>query len=118
MGDATKKQALDKLHGMVNKIGYPDKWRDYSSLEIARDDFAGNVDRATVFESQRQLAKIGKPLDRGEWQMTPPTVNAYYDPQMNDINFPGRRAAAAAVRSQDWTTRRTTATPAPPSATS
>jgi putative endopeptidase len=88
MGDATKKQALEKLHGMVNKIGYPDKWRDYSSVRIARDDFAGNVSRAAEFEQKRQLAKIGKPLDRGEWQMTPPTVNAYYDPQMNDINFP------------------------------
>jgi putative endopeptidase len=88
MGEETKKQALAKLHGMVDKIGYPDKWRDYSSLDIVRGDFAGNVDRATRFESRRQLAKIGKPLDRGEWQMTPPTVNAYYDPQMNDINFP------------------------------
>src|SRR5260370_24584757 len=88
MGDATKKQALEKLHGMVNKIGYPDQWRDYSSVRIARDDFFGNVSRAVEFESKRQLAKIGKPVDRGEWQMTPPTVNAYYDPQMNDINFP------------------------------
>ena len=73
---------------MVNKIGYPDKWRDYSSLRIERGDFVGNVERATEFESQRQLAKIGKPVDRSEWHMTPPTVNAYYDPQMNDINFP------------------------------
>jgi putative endopeptidase len=88
MGPETKKQALEKLHGVVNKIGYPDKWRDYSSVEVKRDDFLGNVQRATVFESKRQLAKIGKPLDRGEWNMTPPTVNAYYDPQMNDINFP------------------------------
>jgi endothelin-converting enzyme/putative endopeptidase len=88
MGEETKKQAFAKLHGMVDKIGYPDKWRDYSALDIVRGDFAGNVDRATVFESRRQLAKIGQPLDRGEWQMTPPTVNAYYDPQMNDINFP------------------------------
>jgi putative endopeptidase len=88
MGDATKKQALEKLHGMVNKIGYPDKWRDYSSVRIDRGDFHGDVSHAIEFESKRQLAKIGKPLDRGEWQMTPPTVNAYYDPQMNDINFP------------------------------
>jgi predicted metalloendopeptidase len=72
---------------MVNKIGYPDKWRDYSSLAIVRGDFLGNVDRATIFESKRELAKIGKPVDRGEWGMTP-TVNAYYNPQMNDINFP------------------------------
>jgi endothelin-converting enzyme/putative endopeptidase len=88
MGPETKKQALEKLHAMVNKIGYPDKWRDYSTVEIHRNDFLGNVKRATVFESKRQLAKIGKPLDRGEWGMTPPTVNAYYNPQMNDINFP------------------------------
>jgi putative endopeptidase len=88
MGEATKKQALEKLHGMINKIGYPDKWRDYGAVEVIRSDFIGNADRADVFESKRQLAKIGKPVDRGEWQMTPPTVNAYYDPQMNDINFP------------------------------
>jgi endothelin-converting enzyme/putative endopeptidase len=88
MGPETKKQALEKLHAVVNKIGYPDKWRDYSSVDIKRDDFVGNVHRATMFESRRQLAKIGKPLDRGEWGMTPPTVNAYYNPQMNDINFP------------------------------
>jgi endothelin-converting enzyme/putative endopeptidase len=88
MGDATKQRALGKLHTIVNKIGYPDKWRDYSSITIARDDYFGNVERATAFESRRQLAKIGKPVDKTEWQMTPPTVNAYYDPQMNDINFP------------------------------
>ena len=88
MGEETKKRAIEKLHGVVNKIGYPDKWRDYSSIKISRDDYFGNVDRAAVFESRRQLNKIGKPVDRGEWQITPPTVNAYYDPQMNDINFP------------------------------
>jgi endothelin-converting enzyme/putative endopeptidase len=88
LGPATKQEALKKLHTIVNKIGYPDRWRDYSSVKIARDDFLGNVVRAAVFESRRQLNKIGKPLDRGEWGMTPPTVNAYYDPQMNDINFP------------------------------
>ncbi len=88
MGDETKKQALEKLHGIRNKIGYPDKWRDYSSVEVKRDDFFGNVERSATFESHRELAKIGKPLDRGEWGMTPPTVNAYYNPQMNDINFP------------------------------
>jgi endothelin-converting enzyme/putative endopeptidase len=88
MGEATRKQALEKLRAMVNKIGYPDRWRDYSALRIAPGDYAGNVERAAIFESRRQLAKIGKPLDRGEWQMTPPTVNAYYDPQMNDMNFP------------------------------
>ncbi|HTQ56314.1 MAG TPA: M13 family metallopeptidase [Bryobacteraceae bacterium] len=88
MSEATKAQALLKLHAVVNKIGYPDKWRDYSSIRIDRGDFAGNVYRAAVFEGRRQLAKIGKPVDRGEWDMTPPTVNAYYNPQMNDINFP------------------------------
>jgi len=88
MSATTKQQALVKLHGMANKIGYPDKWRDYSKLEIVRGDELGNVERARKFEFDRQLAKIGKPLDRGEWDMTPPTVNAYYNPQMNDINFP------------------------------
>jgi putative endopeptidase len=88
MSPETRQQALDKLHGITNKIGYPDKWRDYSSVRVRRGDLLGNVERATWFESRRQLAKIGKPLDRSEWQMTPPTVNAYYDPQMNDINFP------------------------------
>jgi endothelin-converting enzyme/putative endopeptidase len=88
MSAATKQQALVKLHGMANKIGYPDKWRDYSKLEIVRGDELGNVERARIFEFNRQLAKIGKPVDRGEWDMTPPTVNAYYNPQMNDINFP------------------------------
>ena len=71
MGDATRKQAFEKLHGMVNKIGYPDKWRDYSSVRIERGDFLGDVNRAMEFESKRQLNKIGKPVDRGEWQMTP-----------------------------------------------
>ncbi len=88
MGPETKQNALAKLHTIVNKIGYPDKWRDYSSVAISRNDFAGNVERATVFESKRQLNKIGKPVDRGEWGMTPPTVNAYYSARMNDINFP------------------------------
>jgi putative endopeptidase len=88
MGDDTRKQALAKLHAIVNKVGYPDKWRDYSALVVKPDDFAGNVMRASEFEDWRELNKIGKPLDRGEWGMTPPTVNAYYSPQMNDINFP------------------------------
>jgi putative endopeptidase len=88
MSPATKQQALLKLHAMGNKIGYPDKWRDYSKLEIVRGDELGNVERSRKFEFDRQLAKIGKLVDRGEWDMTPPTVNAYYDPQMNDINFP------------------------------
>ena len=88
MGPATKAKALEKLHAIVNKIGYPDQWRDYSALVIRRDDLLGNVQRGDEFEVRRQLAKIGKPVDHSEWSMTPPTVNAYYDPQMNDINFP------------------------------
>ncbi|HSA94081.1 MAG TPA: M13 family metallopeptidase [Terriglobales bacterium] len=87
MSPETKQQALTKLRTMVNKIGYPDKWRDYSSVRVERGDYFGNVERATLFENKRQLDRIGKPLDRGEWFMTPPTVNAYYNPQMNDINF-------------------------------
>jgi endothelin-converting enzyme/putative endopeptidase len=88
MTPATKKEALIKLHAITNKIGYPEKWRDYSSVVIKRDDNIGNGFRADEFEFQRQLNKIGKPVDRLEWAMTPPTVNAYYDPQMNNINFP------------------------------
>jgi len=88
MSEATKGRALEKLDAIVNKVGYPDVWRDYSALSISRGDFLGNVTRSAIFESKRQLAKIGKPVDRGEWDMTPPTVNAYYNPQMNDINFP------------------------------
>ena len=84
----TKKQAAAKLRAITNKIGYPDQWRDYSSVEIRRDDAVGNAQRADAFEFQRQLNKIGKPVDRLEWGMTPPTVNAYYDPSMNNINFP------------------------------
>jgi putative endopeptidase len=88
MGPETKQNALAKLHTIANKIGYPDKWRDYTSVIISSHDFAGNVERATEFESRRRLNKIGKPVDRGEWAMTPPTVNAYYSQRMNDINFP------------------------------
>jgi putative endopeptidase len=88
MTPQTKQKALEKLHAITNKIGYPDKWRDYSALTIIRGDAMGNSLRANEFETNRQLQKIGKPVDRGEWFMTPPTVNAYYDPQMNNINFP------------------------------
>ncbi|HMD18033.1 MAG TPA: M13 family metallopeptidase [Terriglobales bacterium] len=88
MGAATKEQALTKLRAIANKIGYPDSWRDYSTLEIVRGDEIGNSERASWFEFHRWLAKIGKPVDRKEWDMTPPTVNADYDPQRNDINFP------------------------------
>jgi len=88
MSPETKVKAKEKLHLVANKIGYPEKWRDYSTLEVKPDDAVGNVLRADAFENDRELAKIGKPVDRGEWGMTPPTVNAYYDPSMNDINFP------------------------------
>jgi putative endopeptidase len=88
MSPKTKQQALVKLHGIRNKIGYPDNWRDYSSVTIARNDFIGDVRNAVAFEHRRDIAKIGKPVDHGEWDITPPTVDAYYNPQMNDINFP------------------------------
>jgi endothelin-converting enzyme/putative endopeptidase len=88
MTPATKKQALLKLQGILNKIGYPEKWRDYSALSIDPDNFAGGVERAAQFEHNRRLSRIGKAVDRSEWDMTPPTVNAYYDPQTNQINFP------------------------------
>jgi putative endopeptidase len=88
MTETTKKQALVKLEAIQNKIGYPNKWRDYSTLKIVRGDALGNSLRANEFEVQRQLRKIGKPLDKQEWGMTPPTVNAYYNPLENNINFP------------------------------
>jgi putative endopeptidase len=88
MTEATKKQALIKLDAIQNKIGYPNKWRDYGTLKIIRGDALGNSLRSNEFEFQRQLNKIGKPRDTQEWEMTPPTVNAYYDPTENDINFP------------------------------
>jgi putative endopeptidase len=87
MTEATKRQALIKLHKITNKIGYPDKWRDYSTLSIVRGDAIGNSLRSNEFESKRQLAKIGKPVDPGEWLYSPPTVNAYYYPPQNNINF-------------------------------
>jgi endothelin-converting enzyme/putative endopeptidase len=88
MSAATKTRAKEKLHLIANKVGYPDKWRDYSKLEIVRGDAFGNNLRAAEFESRRQLAKIGKPVDRDEWITSTPTVNAFYNPSMNDINFP------------------------------
>jgi len=88
MSDTTKKQAYVKLNTIVNNIGYPDQWRDYSSVTITSDDYSGNTARAGAFEVKRQYAKIDKPTDRKDWSMTPPTVNAYYRPPMNDINFP------------------------------
>ena len=88
MTDTTKKQADVKLKAIRNNIGYPDKWRDYTKLTIKRDDALGNYLRANAFEENRQVNKIGKAVDRSEWSMSPPTVNAYYRPPMNDINFP------------------------------
>jgi len=88
MSDATKVRAKEKLQAVADKIGYPDHWRDYSKLTIAPGDALGNSERANAFENDRELAKIGKPIDKLEWGMTPPTVNAYYDPSMNNINFP------------------------------
>ncbi len=88
MSAATKQQALIKLQGIEDKIGYPSHWRDYSALKVTRDDYLANVEDASAFEDERFVQKIGKPVDRSEWTMTPPTINAYYDPQLNTINFP------------------------------
>jgi putative endopeptidase len=88
MSPGTRKRALEKLEKFTPKIGYPVKWRDYSALEISADDLMGNVRRIAEFELARELGKVGKPIDRDEWFMTPQTVNAYYSPPMNEIVFP------------------------------
>ena len=88
MGAETRERALAKLDQFRPKVGYPDTWRDYGALEIERDDLVGNVRRASAFETDRQLAKLGAPVDRDEWFMTPQTVNAYYNPGTNEICFP------------------------------
>jgi predicted metalloendopeptidase len=88
MSDATRQEAQAKLAKFTVKIGYPNKWRDYSTLQIKAEDLAGNVMRAQQFEYQRNLNKLGKPIDRDEWGMTPQTVNAYYNPELNEIVFP------------------------------
>src|SRR5207249_9998447 len=88
MDEPTKREALKKLAAMNVKIGYPDKWRDYSTLKIDRGPYVSNSMRAANFEVNRELKKIGKPVERTEWGMTPPTVNAYYNPMMNEIVFP------------------------------
>ncbi len=88
MSDATKAQAYKKLDTMRSKVGYPDKWRDYSKLTLTRESYVGNVIAASAFEVQRQLAKLGKPVDRSEWLMTPQTNNAYYEPTLNEMCFP------------------------------
>lgn len=88
MSAATKDQALTKLNEVSNKIGYPEKWKDYTSVQVERSDYFGDSLRARQFEIKRNQAKLGKPVDKSEWGMTPPTVNAYYSPQQNNINFP------------------------------
>ncbi|MBA4133291.1 MAG: peptidase M13 [Flavobacterium sp.] len=88
MSAATKKEALKKVDNFMIKIGYPDQWRDYSALKIVKNDLYGNATRATEFEYNRNLAKLGKPVDRAEWGMNPQTVNAYYNPSLNEIVFP------------------------------
>lgn len=88
MGEDTKKQALDKLAKFRPKIGYPNKWKDYSALEISKDDLVGNMKRSALVEYNREIGKLGQPIDREEWFMTPQRVNAYYNPQMNEIVFP------------------------------
>ncbi|MEE6296360.1 M13 family metallopeptidase [Georgenia wangjunii] len=88
MGEETRARALAKLEAFTPKVGYPDRWRDYSALEISPEDLLGNVRAANVFEERRNLAKIGAPMDRDEWFMPPQTVNAYYNPTMNEIVFP------------------------------
>jgi len=88
MTPQTRQQALEKLQGVLNKVGTNDKWKTYGTVRISRDDFYGNTERASLYEVERQLAKIGKPVDKKEWGMSQPTVNAYYDPQQNNINFP------------------------------
>ena len=88
MSDSTRQKAIVKLKAIVKKVGYPDKWKDYSTLTINRNDILGNIRQTTHYEYLRSVAKIGKPVDRSEWEMTPPTINAYYEPTANNINFP------------------------------
>jgi predicted metalloendopeptidase len=88
MGDDIKKQALEKLKAITNRIGYPDKWRDYSSLKVVRDDALGNSIRGNTFKEQHDLNKVGKPLDKSDWPYPPTTVNASYNPLQNNVTFP------------------------------
>jgi putative endopeptidase len=88
MGPDTRKRAVVKLDAFLNKIGYPDKWRDYSTLEVGADSYVQNVLRAESFGWRYNINHLGKPVDRGEWGMSPPTVNAYYNPSLNEIVFP------------------------------
>ncbi len=100
MGDATRAKALDKLHHIRLKVGYPDKWRDYSALSISRDDLIGNIKNMSVFEWKRQIARIDDPVDRTEWEMTPPTNNAYYNRLAERNRLPRRNSATAVLRSE------------------
>jgi len=88
MTDATRAKALAKFDRFTQKIGHPEKFRDYSSVEVRPDDYLGNIRRAALFESRRELARVGKPVDKTEWHMTPQTVNAYFNPSQNEIVFP------------------------------
>ena len=105
MTPATKQQALVKLNAITNKIGYPDKWRDYSSVVIKRDDALGNGVRADEFEFQRQLNKIGKPVDRSEWEHDAAHGQRLLRPADEQHQLPGRHPAAAVLRQRRWTTR-------------
>jgi putative endopeptidase len=88
MTPATKKKALQKLHALNRKIGYPDKWKSFAGLKVSPDDYVGNITRSNEYEHRRAIKKLNGPIDRGEWMMFPQTVNAYFDPSMNDIAFP------------------------------
>ncbi len=95
MDDAARAASAEKLAKINNKVGYPEKWRDYSAMKIGRESLLANAAAAAEFENKRDLDKIGKPVDRGEWGMSPPTVNAYYDPSMNEMVFPAATAGSA-----------------------
>ena len=100
MSDATKQAAEEKLKMIREKIGYPEKWKDYSSVKVSPTELVANVEHVAVFDRNFNYNKLGKPVDEKEWDMTPPTVNAYYDPSFNDINFPAGISAAAVLRLQ------------------
>jgi putative endopeptidase len=95
MTPATRKAAHEKLQGIEDKIGYSCHWRDYSSVSITSGSYLNNIHEATAFEFKRRLAEVNKPVDRTEWQMTPPTIDAYYDAQLNTDQFPSRYTSTA-----------------------
>jgi len=117
MSDATKQKALEKLSTFNPKVGYPDKWKDYSSVEITRDSYWNDVVAARRFAIRDDAQLIGKPVDRLRWGMTTPTSNAYYNPLLNEIVFPGRDSVAAHVRCECHRRSQTTAVLARSSAT-